>query len=1032
MSKASSMSNLPVYVVIMTCLLCIVSWNMRSLNTARPYIKQLMQNSDIVVLSEHRLYRNELHKLEGIDEDFQIRAKCSKDLCVENQASINGHCGIAICWRNTFSKMVNEIECQSDRICCIEIIGGCDGKNLYVIGVYLPQRNSNISSFDEELETLGNIVCECLVKGEVLIIGDLNCHFGAENGSRFWGSSTPNAKKMLQWIVNSNMVIIDAEEHVKGPNYTFNVEGVGRSYIDHCVGSSHISSLVKSCEVCNDCILNTSDHLPIKVEIECKTKPDAKLEEKSSRVQWHKMDQEKIKALYTEKLDNCIIPYLIEAELIYKQNKGVKKDGVKADLDRILNDITGSINGICKGLTSTKSNSHLKPFWDKELNEASKLEKLLHREWSAAGRLRGDNAIFAVYKQAKKEFRKKIKKKQYEYEVKNMADLKTSKDINQQYFWHLVNKSKGKNKSIHPIKVEKDKTLTDKNQIREAWRIYFEKLYTPAYPQDARKFVSFIKNKVREYEQNKTIGKWLEIPFQLMETQTVIKTLKCRKSPGWDNIVAEHIIFAGKIFQKLLTVLCNIIIKFEVIPDHFKKGVIIPIPKGDKNLTNQDNYRGITLTSTYCKVFEKLLLIRSEKEIKSKISTLQGASQEKCSSLNTAWLIQEAISCNLENESTIYVGLLDTKKAFDTVWIDGLFYMLHEKGIQGKIWRVLREMYKTFRGCVQIDSINSEWFTAIMGIHQGAPWSMLLYQLFNDNLLRELQNARHGCSIGNITVTCPAFADDIALIAMSKHGLQKLINIAQAYSTKWNYQYNVNKCAFLVFGKDKCPSKGITIDKAELNQSNKETHLGIVLTNNKCEISNLVSKKAEQCKQMCYLTMGIGNPIVPINPIISSKIYYQAIVPKLVYGLDVLQIESHDVDVLESCHFNASKIFQQLPQQTAGIGSTSTIGWNSIESYIDIMRIMFLWRILLLPTKCIYKTVLLLRIQNYFVTNKPHLGPTWKALNTCRKYNLLNAVIDAVTAGVYISSKVWKSIVNKTVLEYYVKRWKIIYQLINL
>ena len=73
--------------------------------------------------------------------------------------------------------------------------------------------------------------------------------------------------------------------------------------------------------------------------------------------------------------------------------------------------MTKSINGICKGFTSTKSKSHLKPFWDKELNESSKLDKLLHREWSAAGRPRGDNTIFTVYKQIKTEFHNNIKKK---------------------------------------------------------------------------------------------------------------------------------------------------------------------------------------------------------------------------------------------------------------------------------------------------------------------------------------------------------------------------------------------------------------------------------------------------------------------------------------------------------------------------------------------------------------------------------------------------------------------------------------------
>ena len=71
-------------------------------------------------------------------------------------------------------------------------------------------------------------------------------------------------------------------------------------------------------------------------------------------------------------------------------------------------------------------------------------------------------------------------------------------------------------------------------------------------------------------------------------------------------------------------------LKFEVIPDHFKKGVIVPIPKGTKNRSDHDNYRGITLTSCFSKIFEKLLLKRTEEPIRDKICNLQGAAQSNC------------------------------------------------------------------------------------------------------------------------------------------------------------------------------------------------------------------------------------------------------------------------------------------------------------------------------------------------------------------------------------------------------------------
>ena len=82
-------------------------------------------------------------------------------------------------------------------------------------------------------------------------------------------------------------------------------------------------------------------------------------------------------------------------------------------------------------------------------------------------------------------------------------------------------------------------------------------------------FVSLIKKKLVEHEFSEIVGKWRESIFQLMKTQSVIK--KYRKVSFWDNIVGEHINFSGKILHKLLTILYNSIIKFEVIPDHLKK-----------------------------------------------------------------------------------------------------------------------------------------------------------------------------------------------------------------------------------------------------------------------------------------------------------------------------------------------------------------------------------------------------------------------------------------------------------------------------
>ena len=56
----------------------------------------------------------------------------------------------------------------------------------------------------------------------------------------------------------------------------------------------------------------------------------------------------------------------------------------------------------------------------------------------------------------------------------------------------------------------------------------------------------------------------------------------------------------------------------------------------------------------------------------------------------------------------------------------------------------------------------------------------------------------------------------------------------------------------------------------------------------------------------------------------------------MTYGVEILDIGKEGVNLFENSHMEASKIIQGLPKQSVGIGSLSTIGWNSIEAYIDV------------------------------------------------------------------------------------------------
>ena len=110
------------------------------------------------------------------------------------------------------------------------------------------------------------------------------------------------------------------------------------------------------------------------------------------------------------------------------------------------------------------------------------------------------------------------------------------------------------------------------------------------------------------------------------------------------------------------------------------------------------------------------------------ISPLQGACTKGSSCLHTAAVLQEAIAAGLDANNRVFVAYFDVAKAFDSVWIDGLFYMyqLRKMRLVGKEWRQLYQSNTEFWCQVRLYGVYSDWYSMQYGIHQGVYLSSVL------------------------------------------------------------------------------------------------------------------------------------------------------------------------------------------------------------------------------------------------------------------------------------------------------------------
>ncbi len=97
----------------------------------------------------------------------------------------------------------------------------------------------------------------------------------------------------------------------------------------------------------------------------------------------------------------------------------------------------------------------------------------------------------------------------------------------------------------------------------------------------------------------------------------------------WDGVTAEHIRYSGRDTIILMTMIFNSMTSQVFVPDHFKKGIHIPLYKGGvKKRKVRERHKGITLFPVLSKWYEHLMMGRAGEWIRKTIDPLQGTGQK--------------------------------------------------------------------------------------------------------------------------------------------------------------------------------------------------------------------------------------------------------------------------------------------------------------------------------------------------------------------------------------------------------------------
>ena len=440
--------------------------------------------------------------------------------------------------------------------------------------------------------------------------------------------------------------------------------------------------------------------------------------------------------------------------------------------------------------------------------------------------------------------------------------------------------------------LKRESTPTDKAEKinHQAWFDHFNTLLNTQFNPVDKTRQNLVKNELNHYE---TLNQSSNLDYTIIEKEVFAasKKLKNNKASAYDLLKNEMIKSALPFLSKPITKAFNMILNTGKFPKSWKSGIIIPVHKNGSQF-DPNNYRGITLSSCLGKLFCHIINNRicSDLENRAFLKQEQAGFRKNHRTSDHIFVLRTIIDkyvLNAKKGSKLYACFIDLRKAFDTVWHDGLLLKLQKAGINGKIYKVIKSMYSSSQSRVKSKHTMSEHIEITQGVHQGRVLSPVLFNIFindiGEDLLENNVPILNGHKISHLL-----YADDLLLLSTSENELQRNITIINEFCNKWGLSVNADKSKVMVFSKSGRMSKDqyiFTIGHAVLENVNQYKYLGVHISANGKFMTAEKNLSLKASRALFSIKQSIFDS--NIKPSAVLRIFHSLIKPITIYNSEI-------------------------------------------------------------------------------------------------------------------------------------------------
>lgn len=479
------------------------------------------------------------------------------------------------------------------------------------------------------------------------------------------------------------------------------------------------------------------------------------------------------------------------------------------------------------------------------------------RAMERSGRDADAQVLRGEYRDALKALKKHARESRLAFlEKRNKALREYASDASKAtLFWKTVLGTAAKNAAkataaIIELWSSSDKTATtnDPTEVAGIFGREFSRIGADAPPEDTTfdmneraRQDSRVAEILRMPGYDGPIGHWIT----RKEICTCIGKLKYGKASGLDFISTDLLKTCVENTSMVagLRVLFNACLRTGRCPKDWQTAAVKCLfKKGDRR--SWENYRLISLLSVVGKLFEAVLARRLSTLLDGRdsngeqlLSMFQGGFRGGRRCQHLSWSLVETVKSLARRGKDTYAAFLDVRKAYPTTrrsaMLERLFEKLSRIGDRNRrcrAWTVIENMLRedNCKSRVVVDGHVSAEYTVGHGLREGAVLSPILYAVFIDEIVKELEDCK-GVAVGDVKIRCLLYADDVVLLSESAPDLQSMLDRCQKFADRSSFEFSMQKSHVVKFGDDADSGVEFKLMGKTMIESDRYTYLGVEL-----------------------------------------------------------------------------------------------------------------------------------------------------------------------------------------------------------